>query len=229
MDLLGLLAPDLERNVQKIARDTGVEVQLLRAISQAVAAGIVAGNGAAAGSGAISGLSPTAARVISMPLMAESINEAIIAARLPATDVYLYSNSFVLPVAPSATLIHSFGTGGLPTTTIGPLTVDASQHALIDGTLDLQVTVDGTRNIIGPPELPDYTIFERGQATFGQNLVIRNVLTVSLTSLLTDYAGVNFTGNFLRMSQGFYRNVYQPLITQYGLPEVQTLLKRAPT
>ena len=232
-DLLNLIAPELEANVRQIAQQTGVEVRLLQALSQAIAAGVVAGAAAAGNpisasqATGIAGLlsnAPAPRRVISLPLAAESINEAIIAARVPHAEAYLYSNSFGLPVAPMSTFVHTFGSGGLPTTTIGPLTVDATGTALADQQLTLQVTIDGTRDLVGPPESPDYTIFQQGTATFGQNLVILNSLTLSLTSVMTEFSEAVFTGNFLRMSQGFYRLVYQPLIRLYGLPELRALL-----
>jgi hypothetical protein len=232
-DLLSLIAPELEANVRQIAQDTGVEVRLLQALSQAIAAGVVAGAAAsgkpvsadqATSIAALLSTGPAPRRVISLPLAAESINQAIIAARVPTSEAYLYSNSFGLPVPPLSTYVHTFGSGGLPTTTLGPLTVNATGTALVDQQVTLQVTIDGTRDLVGPPESPDYTIFEKGAATFGQNLVILNSLTISLTSHLTEFTVAYFTGNFLRMSQGFYRLVYQPLIQLYGLPELRALM-----
>lgn len=229
-DLFALIGWDLEADVRKIAQASQVDERLLQAIAKAVAAGTAAGLRGAQGTssaGAIYQTPPPSPVVVAAPLLPASINPAVIASQqATASDASSYYNSFGLVVPPLSTVVYTFGTGGLPTTVIGPMVVHPLGGALYDKQLSVQVTIDEDKNVVGPPSSPDFTIWGDDEVPLGPNYTIMNQFTIAITSLETVLTWVFFRANFLRMQPAFYNGTYVPLLTQFGFGALKGLLSQ---
>ncbi len=229
-DLFALFGWDLEADVRKIAQAAQVDEKLLQAIAQAVAAGTAAGlrgTQAQSSPGAIYQPPPPSPVVVAAPLLPASINPAVIASQqATAADASAYYNSFGLVVPPLSTVVYTFGTGGLPTTVVGPMVVHPLGGALYDKQLYVQVTIDEAKNVVGPPSAPDFTVWGDDDIPLGPNYTIQNQFAISITSEETVLTWVFFRANFLRMQPAFYNGTYVPLLTQFGFGALKGLLSQ---
>ena len=161
-------------------------------------------------------------QTIPAPILPSSLNNAIVAAQLRG-EIATYVNSFGVAVPANSTVVEVYGTGGLPTTIHGKLSIDATTVALVDKGVELQIQVDGN-DVIGPPSAPDYTIAGLRSTTLGQDFVTLNSLTVSITNNTSTDIVVFMDGEFIRMSSSFYTDVYLKALKLFGWNYIQNLL-----